>query len=212
MTTESRFSHIAVAGNIGSGKTTLTKLLSKHYGWEAHYENVADNPYISDFYKDMKHWSFHMQVFYLNQRFKQLLEFRKRNIPVIQDRTIYEDAYIFSSNLHEMGLMSERDFQCYRELFDTFSQLVDKPDLLIYLKASIPALVDQIQKRGRVYEESLRLDYLKKLNARYDEWIESYEGKLLIINIDDLNFADSKEDLGEVINKIESERAGLFQD
>lgn len=212
MTTESRFSHIAVAGNIGSGKTTLTKLLSKHYGWEAHYENVADNPYISDFYKDMKHWSFHMQVFYLNQRFKQLLEFRKRNIPVIQDRTIYEDAYIFSSNLHEMGLMSERDFQCYRELFETFSQLVDKPDLLIYLKASIPALVDQIQKRGRVYEESLRLDYLKKLNARYDEWIESYEGKLLIINIDDLNFADNKEDLGEVINKIESERAGLFQD
>jgi len=212
MTAESRFKHIAVAGNIGSGKTTLTKLLSKHYAWEAHYEDVSDNPYINDFYKDMKHWSFHMQVFYLNQRFKQLLDFKKRNIPVIQDRTIYEDAYIFSSNLHEMGLMSERDFQCYRALFDTFSQLVDKPDLLIYLRASIPALVDQIQKRGRVYEEALRLDYLKKLNARYEDWIESYDGKLLIINVDEVNFADNQEDLGEVVNRIESERAGLFQD
>ncbi|MGB0429502.1 MAG: deoxynucleoside kinase, partial [Bacteroidia bacterium] len=181
MTQETPFKHIAVAGNIGSGKTTLTRLLSKHYGWNAHYESVADNPYISDFYKDMKHWSFHMQVFYLNQRFKQILDFRKQDQAVIQDRTIYEDAYIFSTNLHEMGLMSERDFQCYQELFETFSQLVEKPDLLIYLKASIPTLVDQIQKRGRDYEDSLRLDYLKKLNSKYNDWIETYKGRLLVV-------------------------------
>ncbi|MFY0673839.1 MAG: deoxynucleoside kinase [Bacteroidia bacterium] len=210
MTQETPFRHFAVAGNIGSGKTTLTRLLAKHYGWNAHYENVSDNPYISDFYKDMKHWSFHMQVFYLNQRFKQILDFRKQDQPVIQDRTIYEDAHIFSTNLHEMGLMTERDFECYQELFQTFSRLVEKPDLLIYLKASIPTLVDQIQKRGREYEDSLRLDYLKKLNAKYDSWIESYTGRLLVVNVDDLNFADKTEDLGEIINRIESERVGLF--
>ena len=210
MIQETPFRHIAVAGNIGSGKTTLTRLLAKHYGWQAHYENVSDNPYISDFYKDMKHWSFHMQVFYLNQRFKQILDFRKQNEPVIQDRTIYEDALIFSTNLHEMGLMTERDFECYQELFQTFSRLVEKPNLMIYLKASIPTLVDQIQKRGREYEDSLRLDYLKKLNAKYDSWIESYNGRLLVVNVDDLNFADKTEDLGEIINQIESERVGLF--
>ncbi len=210
MTQETPFKHIAVAGNIGSGKTTLTGLLAKHYGWQAHYENVVDNPYISDFYKDMKHWSFHMQVFYLNQRFKQVLDFRKQDQPVIQDRTIYEDAHIFSTNLHEMGLMSERDFECYQELFSTISQMVQLPDLLIYLKASIPTLVDQIQKRGRAYEDSLRLDYLKKLNAKYDAWIETYKGRLLVVNVDDLNFAEKTDDLGEIINRIESERVGLF--
>ncbi|MBI1184546.1 deoxynucleoside kinase [bacterium] len=210
MTETKSLKHIAVAGNIGAGKTTLTQLLAKHYGWIAHFENEADNPYISDFYRDMKHWSFHMQVYYLNQRFKQILDFRKRDLPVIQDRTIYEDAYIFSTNLHEMGLMSERDFECYQSLFETFSQLVEPPDLLIYLKASIPTLVDQIQRRGRAYEDSLRLDYLKKLNGKYEAWIESYTGRLLIIDIDSLNFADNQEDLGEVINQIESERAGLF--
>jgi deoxyadenosine/deoxycytidine kinase len=151
-----------------------------------------------------------MQVFYLNQRFEQILDFRKQDNPVIQDRTIYEDAYIFSTNLHDMGLMSERDFECYQALFKTFSQLVKPPDLLIYLKASIPTLVDQIQKRGREYEDSLRLDYLKKLNAKYESWIEGYQGKLLVINVDDLNFAEKTDDLGEVINRIESERVGLF--
>ena len=210
MTKETQLRHIAVAGNIGSGKTTLTKLLSKNYGWEAHFENETDNPYISDFYKDMKHWSFHMQVYYLNQRFKQTLEFRKRETPVVQDRTIYEDAYIFSTNLHDMGLMSERDYECYQTLFQTIDELVQPPDLLIYLKASIPTLVDQIQKRGRDYEDSLRLDYLKKLNTKYEEWISSYKGKLLIIDVDNLNFADVPEDLGEVINRIEAERTGLF--
>lgn len=210
MTKETQLRHIAVAGNIGSGKTTLTKLLSKNYGWEAHFENETDNPYISDFYKDMKHWSFHMQVYYLNQRFKQTLDFRKRETAVIQDRTIYEDAYIFSTNLYDMGLMSERDYECYQTLFETINELVQPPDLLIYLKASIPTLVDQIQKRGRDYEDSLRLDYLKKLNAKYEEWIGSYKGKLLIIDVDNLNFADLPEDLGEVINRIEAERFGLF--
>lgn len=209
---EKELKHIAVAGNIGSGKTTLTKLLSKHYGWAAHFEQESDNPYINEFYQDMKHWSFHMQVFFLNQRFKQILEFRKGHNPVIQDRTIYEDAFIFAPNLHEMGLMSERDFECYRDLFNTFSQLVDPPDLLIYLKASIPTLVDQIQKRGRVYEDSLRLDYLKKLNVRYENWIDNYAHKKLIIDVDDLNFDDKAEDLGEVINMIEAERVGFFQD
>lgn len=210
MTKETQLRHIAVAGNIGSGKTTLTKLLSKNYGWEAHFENETDNPYISDFYKDMKHWSFHMQVYYLNQRFKQTLDFRKRETAVIQDRTIYEDAYIFSTNLYDMGLMSERDYECYQTLFETIDELVQPPDLLIYLKASIPTLVDQIQKRGRDYEDSLRLDYLKKLNAKYEEWISSYKGKLLIIDVDNINFADVPEDLGEVINRIEAERSGLF--
>lgn len=210
MTKGTQLRHIAVAGNIGSGKTTLTKLLAKNYGWVAHFENETDNPYISDFYKDMKHWSFHMQVYYLNQRFKQTLEFRKSDTPVIQDRTIYEDAYIFSTNLYDMGLMSERDYQCYQTLFQTIDELVQPPDLLIYLKASIPTLVDQIQKRGRDYEDSLRLDYLKKLNAKYEDWIDSYKGKLLIVDVDHLNFADNPEDLGEVINRIEAERAGLF--
>lgn len=207
----SELKHIAVAGNIGSGKTTLTRLLSRHYGWQAHYEEVNDNPYISDFYKDMKHWSFHMQVYYLNQRFRQVLEFRDNSEPVIQDRTIYEDAYIFSTNLHEMGLMSERDYGCYQELFETLNKLVQPPDLLIYLRASIPSLVDQIQKRGRNYEDSIRLDYLKKLNHRYDAWIKDYNGRLLIVDIDEINFAENSEDLGEIINRIESERAGLFK-
>ena len=211
MIEEKPFKHIAVAGNIGSGKTTLTQLLSKHYGWKPHYENNAENPYVSDFYRDMKHWSFHMQVYYLNQRFKQMLQFRKGEETVIQDRTIYEDAHIFSTNLHEMGLMSERDFTSYHSLFETFSELIKAPDLLIYLKASIPKLVDQIQRRGRDYEDSLRLDYLKKLNAKYDEWISQYKGRVIVIDIDQLNFVDNAEDLGEVINQIESLRAGLFQ-
>ncbi|MCB0736771.1 MAG: deoxynucleoside kinase [Bacteroidetes bacterium] len=202
--------HIAVAGNIGAGKTTLTSLLAKHYNWDAHYEQVDDNPYINDFYQDMKHWSFHMQIFFMNQRYRQTFEFRKRNRPVIQDRTIYEDAFIFAPNLYEMGLMTERDFITYRMLFETIEPHIQPPDLLIYLKASIPTLVEQIQKRGREYEDSLRLDYLKKLNTRYDQFIETYKNRLLIIDVDTLNFADKQEDLGEIINRIESERVGLF--
>lgn len=202
--------HIAVAGNIGSGKTTLTALLSKHYGWEAHYEQVDSNPYINDFYQDMKHWSFHMQIFFLNQRYRQTFDFRKRSRPVIQDRTIYEDAHIFAPNLHEMGLMTERDYTTYKMLFETVEPSIQPPDLLIYLQGSIPTLVEQIQKRGREYEESLRLDYLKKLNTRYNDWISGYKHKVLIVNVDDVNFADNQEDLGEIINRIEAERAGLF--
>lgn len=202
--------HIAVAGNIGSGKTTLTALLSKHYGWEAHYEQVDSNPYINDFYQDMKHWSFHMQIFFLNQRYRQTFDFRKRNRPVIQDRTIYEDAHIFAPNLHEMGLMTERDYNTYKMLFETVEPSIQPPDLLIYLQGSIPTLVEQIQKRGREYEESLRLDYLKKLNTRYNDWISGYKHKVLVVNVDDVNFADNQEDLGEIINRIEAERAGLF--
>ncbi|MBI3143227.1 MAG: deoxynucleoside kinase [Bacteroidetes bacterium] len=210
MSIEYPLSHIAVAGNIGAGKTTLTKLLAKHYGWMPHYENEAGNPYISDFYRDMKHWSFHMQVYYLNDRFKQILSFRKNHIPVIQDRTIYEDAFIFSANLREMGLMTERDYACYQSLFETINELIQAPDLLIYLRASIATLVDQIQKRGREYEDSIRLDYLKKLNAKYEAWISGYKGRLLIVNCDETNFADDPEQLGEVINQIESVRSSLF--
>lgn len=207
---EQELKHIAVAGNIGAGKTTLTTLLSKHYGWNAHFEQEDSNPYINDFYQDMKHWSFHMQIYFLNQRFRQTQDFRRQKSPVIQDRTIYEDAYIFAPNLHEMGLMSERDFDTYKQLFETIEPSVQPPDLLIYLKASIPTLVEQIQRRGRDYEDSLRLDYLKKLNNRYEEWASSYQHRMIVVNIDDVNFVDEQEDLGEVINKIEAERSGLF--
>lgn len=205
------FKHIAVAGNIGSGKTTLTNLLSKHYGWEAQYDEVESNPYINDFYKDMQRWSFHMQIYYLNIRFTKILNIQKGFSPVIQDRTIYEDAHIFAPNLHSMGLMTKRDYETYLQLFDTLMQFVSPPDLLIYLRATLPALVAQIQKRNREFEDSIRLDYLKKLNERYEEWIKNYNGKkLLIIDVDQLDFSTNKEHLGEVINRIEAERSGLF--
>ena len=211
MQNDTHFKHIAIAGNIGAGKTTLTHALAKHYNWEPHYEQVESNPYIDDFYQDMQHWSFHMQIYYLNSRFEQMLAIRSGDHTIIQDRTIYEDAHIFAPNLHEMGLMSTRDYETYSSLYQTIQQLVEPPDLLIYLRATIPALVFQIQKRGRKFEDYLRLDYLKKLNQRYEEWIEGYKGKkLLIINVDEVNFADKQEDLGIIINKIESERAGLF--
>ncbi len=167
--------HIAIAGNIGSGKTTLTGLLSKHYGWEAHYEDVDTNPYLNNFYEDMKRWSFNLQVYFLNSRFRQVVEIRKREKTVIQDRTIYEDAYIFAPNLHEMGLMESRDYNNYSSLFELMVSFIQSPDLLIYLKASVPTLVNQIQKRGRDYENSIRLDYLKKLNERYENWINGYD-------------------------------------
>src|SRR4030042_2216722 len=203
--------HIAVAGNIGSGKTTLTRQLSKHYGWEAHFEDIEDNPYLNDFYMDMQRWSFNLQIYFLNSRFSQILEIRKSEKTIIQDRTIYEDAYIFAPNLHSMGLMSTRDFENYFTLFNLVSSLIDPPDLIIYLRASIPTLVNQIQKRGRKYESSIRLDYLKRLNERYEAWVESYKlGSLLIVDADNYNFPDSKEDLSVVIDKINAQFHGLF--
>jgi deoxyadenosine/deoxycytidine kinase len=203
--------HIAIAGNIGSGKTTLTSLLAKHYGWEPHYEDVEDNPYISDFYEDMQRWSFNLQIYFLNSRFNTITKIREGKKTIIQDRTIYEDAYIFAPNLHAMGLMSTRDFDNYSRLFELMNKFIKGPDLLIYLRASIPTLVNNIQKRGRDYEDSIRLDYLRRLNERYEAWISTYKkGKLLIIDIDNINFAEKPEDLGEVINKIEAEVNGLF--
>lgn len=203
--------HIAVAGNIGSGKTTLTELLSKHYGWNAHYEDVDDNPYLNDFYEDMQRWSFNLQIYFLNSRFSQVVEIRKKGHTVIQDRTIYEDAYIFAPNLHSMGLMSTRDFENYFTLFNLMSSFVMPPDLLIYLRASVPTLVNQIQKRGRKYENSIRIDYLRRLNERYEAWIETYNlGKLLVIDVDNNKFQDNQEHLSKVIDKIDAELYGLF--
>ncbi len=202
--------HIAIAGNIGSGKTTLTKILSKHYGWKAHYEDVDHNPYLQSFYDDMQRWSFNLQVYFLNSRFRQVVEIRRGNKNVIQDRSIYEDAYIFAPNLHDMNLMSTRDFENYSSLFELMSSFIQPPDLLIYLRASVSTLVEQIQKRGRDYEESIRLDYLKLLNERYEAWISKYkQGKLLIINVDELDFS-KPEDIGVVIEKIDAEIHGLF--
>jgi deoxyadenosine/deoxycytidine kinase len=203
--------HIAIAGNIGSGKTTLTSLLSKHYKWEAHYEDADENPYLNDFYNDMQRWSFNLQVYFLNNRFSQVQEFRNKKKNVIQDRTIYEDAYIFAPNLHAMGLMTSRDFESYFSLFKLMEGFIQPPDLLIYLRASIPVLVDQISSRGREYEESIRLDYLKRLNERYEAWISTYDdGKLLIVDVDSTNFINNGEDLGKVISKIDAEVHGLF--
>src|SRR6056297_3468639 len=203
--------HIAVAGNIGSGKTTLASLLAKHYGWEAYYENVDENPYLNDFYEDMQRWSFNLQIYFLNSRFNQIIKIKKSEKTIIQDRTIYEDAYIFAPNLHSMGLMSTRDFENYFALFNLMSSLIEPPDLLIYLRASIPTLVNQINNRGRKYENNIRLDYLKRLNERYEAWIETYNlGRLLIIDADNYNFPDSTEDLSKVIDKINAEFHGLF--
>ena len=203
--------HIAIAGNIGSGKTTLTKLLSKHYDWEPHYEAMDDNPYITDYYDDMMRWSFNLQNYFLHTRFSSLLQVKANPKTIIQDRTIYEDAYIFAPNLHAMGLMSTRDFDTYQALFTNIKTSVDAPDLMIYLRSSIGNIVSQIQKRGREYEDSIRLDYLKRLNERYEAWISTYkEGKLLIIDVDDIDFENNPEHLGEIINKIDGEINGLF--
>ena len=197
--------HIAISGNIGSGKTTLTTLLSKHYKWEAHYEDVENNPYLNDFYKDMQRWSFNLQVYFLNSRFRQILEIKESGKKYIQDRTIFEDAYIFAPNLHNMGLMTSRDFENYKAIFNLMDGLVKGPDLMIYLRASVPKLIEQIQKRGRDYENSIRLDYLTRLNERYEAWISEYKkGELLIINVDNLNFSDNKEDLEEIIKQVDS--------
>jgi len=230
--------HIAIAGNIGAGKTTLTRLLSKHYGWDTHFEDVEQNPYLNDFYEDMQRWSFNLQVYYLNSRFTQIQDIKSATNSVIQDRTIYEDAYIFAPNLHSMGLMTTRDFENYFSLFNLLESFIAAPDVLIYLKASVPKLVNQIQKRGRGYEESIRLDYLKasvpklvnqiqkrgrgyeesirldylkRLNERYESWISTYDkGKLIIIDVDNNNFVEDADDLGKIINAIDAEINGLF--
>lgn len=225
--------HIAVAGNIGAGKTTLTQLLSKHYGWLANYETADDNPYLVDFYNDMQRWSFNLQVFFLGERFKQIIELRKNGQTVIQDRTIYEDAEIFAANLHDMNLMSTRDFENYKSMYELMTQVISKPDLLIYLRASVPTLVRQIQKRGRPYEESIRLDYLKMLNEKYEQWIEKYnaaisescsnevadqskidcaekKNKLLIINVDEIDFSNDTGNLSKVIDMVDAQIYGLF--
>ncbi|MEC7654148.1 MAG: deoxynucleoside kinase [Bacteroidota bacterium] len=203
--------HIAVAGNIGSGKTTLTTLLAKHYRYTPHFESVDDNPYLNDFYKDMQRWSFNLQVYFLNSRFAQLIDLKEKGKPIIQDRTIYEDAHIFAPNLNAMGLLTKRDFDNYLLLFGLMESFVSPPDLLIYLRASVPTLVAQIQERGRDYEEAIRLDYLSRLNERYEAWISTYEkGELLIIDVDDNNFHQSKEDLGKIIESIDGKLHGLF--
>jgi len=203
--------HIAIAGNIGAGKTTLTNLLAKHYDWEVHLEDMDDNPYISDFYEDMQRWSFNLQVYFLNTRWHRIQEIRNGKKTVIQDRTIYEDANIFAPNLHSMGLMSTRDFENYSRLYENIKEQIQAPDLLIYLRAGIPKLVDQIQMRGRDYEDAIRLDYLKRLNERYEAWISDYKlGPLLIFNVDDMNFQDNPEDLAKIINQVESTINGLF--
>lgn len=202
--------HIAIAGNIGAGKTTLTKLLAKHYSWEPQFEDVVDNPYLDDFYNKMERWSFNLQVYFLNSRFRQVLQIRESGKTTIQDRTIYEDAYIFAPNLHAMGLMTNRDFENYKSLFDLMESIVKGPDVLIYLRSSIPNLVSQIHKRGRDYENTISIDYLSRLNERYEAWVHDYKGKLLVIDVDNLNFVDNPEDLGFVINKIDAEIHGLF--
>ena len=202
--------HIAIAGNIGAGKTTLTQLLAKHYKWEAQLEDVVDNPYLDDFYNQMERWSFNLQVYFLNSRFRQVMQIRKSGKDIIQDRTIYEDANIFAPNLHAMGLMTNRDFDNYSSLFNLMESTVLPPDLLIYLRSSIPNLVNQIHKRGRDYENSISIDYLSRLNERYEAWIHGYvKGPLLIIDVDDLDFVENEEDLKVVINEIDSKTSSL---
>ena len=203
--------HIAVAGNIGAGKTTLTKLLAKHFKWEPHYEDVVDNPYLDDFYHQMERWSFNLQIYFLNSRFRQVLQIRESGKNIIQDRTIYEDAHIFAPNLHAMGLMANRDYNNYSSLFELMESLVGAPDLLIYLRSSIPNLVSQIHKRGRDYENSISIDYLSRLNERYEAWVSTYDkGNLLIIDVDNIDFVNNPEDLGDIINRIDAEINGLF--
>ncbi|MDB5087354.1 deoxynucleoside kinase [Mucilaginibacter sp. OK098] len=203
--------HIAIVGNIGAGKTTLTELLAKNYGWDPLYEAADNNPYLEDFYSDMKRWSFNLQIYFLNTRYRQIIDIQKNDHNIIQDRTIYEDAYIFAENLHDMGLMTTRDYENYAAIFDNITEFIKPPDLLIYLKASVPTLVNNIQRRGREYESGIRLDYLSKLNDKYDKWIKGYKlGKLLIIDKDNIDFANNTEDLATIVQLVERELNGLF--
>lgn len=202
--------HIAIAGNIGSGKTTLTRLLSKHFGWKPHFEEVDNNPYLESFYEDMKRWSFNLQIYFLNKRFKEVVEISKSEDTIIQDRTIFEDARIFAPNLHDQGMMSDRDFANYTDLFDLMMSLVKLPDLMIYIRSSIPTLVAQIQKRGREYEQTMRLDYLQGLEKRYEDWIATYKGPLIIVDGDNCKFGDRPEDFKMVTELIDQKLYGLF--
>jgi deoxyadenosine/deoxycytidine kinase len=203
--------HIAIVGNIGAGKTTLTEMLAKNYGWDPLYEAVDNNPYLEDFYSDMKRWSFNLQIYFLNSRYRQIVDIQKVGGNIIQDRTIYEDAYIFAENLHDMGLMTSRDYENYESIFNNITEYIKPPDLLVYLKASVPTLVNNIQRRGREYEIGIRIDYLSKLNEKYDKWIKNYKlGKLLILDKDTLDFANNTEDMANIVQKIEREIHGLF--
>ncbi|MEL7020102.1 MAG: deoxynucleoside kinase [Bacteroidota bacterium] len=211
VTTTNQAQHIAIAGNIGAGKTTLCTQLGRHFDWQVHYESTDDNPYLSDFYMDMQRWSFNLQIYFLNNRYQQVLKILNGNETVIQDRTIYEDAHIFAPNLHDMGLMTTRDFNNYFSLFETMSSQIKAPDLLIYLRASVSTLVNHIQMRGRDYEGSMSIDYLKRLNERYENWIDGYkDGKLLIINADEVDFFNNPEDLGRIVHLVQTELHGLF--
>jgi len=202
--------HIAIAGNIGCGKTTLTKMLAKRYGWTPRFESVENNPYLADYYEDMARWSFNLQIYFLNKRFQDVVEISKCKETIVQDRTIFEDARIFAPNLHDMGLMSDRDFANYSELFDLMMSLVGKPDLLIYIRATIPHLIAQIQKRGREYEQGIRIDYLNGLNERYESWIAGYDGRLLIVDGDNLDFQSNPRDFQSITDQIDAELFGLF--
>ena len=202
--------HVAIAGNIGSGKTTLTKMLAAHYGWTPKFEPVDFNPYLADYYEDMERWSFNLQIYFLNKRFQDVVEISKSEKVIIQDRTIYEDARIFARNLHDMGLMSTRDFENYTDLFDLMMSLVGLPDLLIYLRSSIPNLISQIQKRGREYEKSIRIDYLTGLNEKYEDWIGGYKGNLLVVDADNIKFGNRPEDFELITNMIDAKLYGLF--
>ena len=204
--------HIAIAGNIGSGKTTRTRMLAQRYGWSPRYESVDTNPYLADYYADMKRWSFNIQVYFLSKHFKEVVEISRSRETIIQDRTIFEDACIFAPNLHEMGMMSDRDFENYQELFNLMISLVKQPDLMIYIRSSIPNLVAQIQKRGREYEQSMRMDFLSGLNKRYEEWIDGYKGKLIIVNGDTTKFEQNPEDFSKITDKIDAELFGLFKE